>query len=94
MTRLTREYSEEMHRAADDMEFERAAELRDRVLLLKDMDLGLKPPSRSLLESGAQREERPGTPGGRARGRRRGAGVERAQPQAGWRAAGRGRKRR
>ena len=35
--------------AADDMEFEKAAELRDKVLLLKDMDLGLKPPSRSLL---------------------------------------------
>ena len=41
------------------MEFERAAELRDRVLLLKDMDLGLKPPSRSLLETGVQREEGP-----------------------------------
>ena len=47
-----------MHRAADEMEFERAAELRDRLLLLKDMDLGLKPPSRALLEGGGQREER------------------------------------
>ncbi len=59
-----------MHKAADDMEFERAAELRDRVLLLKDMDLGLKPPSRSLLEAGAQREERP-QPRRRAAGRGR-----------------------
>ena len=68
--RLTREYSAEMHKAADDMEFERAAELRDKVLLLKDMDLGLKPPSRSLLETGAQREERP-QPRRRAAGRGR-----------------------
>jgi len=82
-----------MHRAADEMEFERAAELRDKVLLLKDMDLGLKPPSRSLLETGAQREEGPGTAGGRLRGRRRTGTADRAQPQAGWRAAGR-RKRR
>ncbi|HEY1416726.1 MAG TPA: helicase-related protein, partial [Myxococcaceae bacterium] len=94
ITRLTKEYSAEMHRAADEMEFERAAALRDKVLLLKDMDLGLKPPSRSLLETGVQREEGPGTAGGRLRGRRRTAGADRAQPQAGWRAAGRGRKRR
>jgi len=91
---LTKEYSAQMHKAADEMEFERAAELRDKVLLLKDMDLGLKPPSRSLLETGVQREEGPGTAGGRLRGRRRGASADRAQPQAGWRAAGRGRKRR
>jgi excinuclease ABC subunit B len=94
IARLTREYSAEMHTAADGMEFERAAELRDKVLLLKDMDLGLKPPSRSLLETGVQREEGPGTAGGRLRGRRRGASAERVQPQSGWRAAGRGRKRR
>jgi excinuclease ABC subunit B len=31
------------------MQFEKAAGFRDRILLLKDMDLGLKPPSRSLL---------------------------------------------
>ncbi|MGZ3481771.1 MAG: helicase-related protein, partial [Myxococcaceae bacterium] len=68
--RLTRAYSAEMHKAADDMEFERAAELRDKVLLLKDMDLGLKPPSRSLLETGAQREER-SQPRRRAAGRGR-----------------------
>jgi excinuclease ABC subunit B len=64
---LIGEHSEEMHRAADAMEFERAAELRDRLLILKDMDLGLKPPSRALLEGGAQREER-------AQPRRRAAG--------------------
>ena len=83
-----------MHRAADEMEFERAAELRDKVLLLKDMDLGLKPASRSVLETGVPREEGPGTAGGRLRGRRRTASADRAQPQSGWRAAGRGRKRR
>ena len=75
-----------MHRAADDMEFERAAELRDKVLLLKDMDLGLKPPSRSLLEHGAQREEK--SPRRDACGAAQGAGVDRAQPQAGGRRAG------
>jgi excinuclease ABC subunit B len=47
--RLIEEYTKDMQKAADEMEFEKAAQCRDRILLLKDMDLGLKPPSRTLL---------------------------------------------
>jgi excinuclease ABC subunit B len=47
--RLIEEFTKDMQRAADEMEFEKAASFRDRILLLKDMDLGLKPPSRALL---------------------------------------------
>jgi len=47
--RLIEEFTKDMQRAADEMEFEKAALFRDRILLLKDMDLGLKPPSRTLL---------------------------------------------
>ena len=92
IVRLTREYSAEMHKAADEMEFERAAELRDRVLLLKDMDLGLKPPSRSLLETGV-RARRVRAGGGRLRGRRRGASADELSPGR-VEGRGRGRKRR
>ncbi|HZN95491.1 MAG TPA: helicase-related protein, partial [Myxococcales bacterium] len=46
---LIDEYSRKMQEAADQMEFETAADLRDKVLVLKDMDLGLKPPSRALV---------------------------------------------
>ena len=48
--KLLKEFGKEMQAAADAMEFEKAAQLRDQVLLLKEMDLGLKPPSRSELE--------------------------------------------
>jgi excinuclease ABC subunit B len=47
--RLIEEFTKDMQRAADEMQFEKAAEYRDRIVLLKDMDLGLKPPSRALL---------------------------------------------
>ncbi|MGO8970306.1 MAG: excinuclease ABC subunit UvrB [Myxococcaceae bacterium] len=65
--------SKEMVQAADAMEFEKAAALRDQVLVLKDMDLGLKPPSRALLQEAPARQERSGgrrRAGTRARGRR------------------------
>jgi excinuclease ABC subunit B len=48
---LIAEYGQKMQQAADEMEFETAAELRDKILLLKEMELGLKPPSRTLLEA-------------------------------------------
>jgi excinuclease ABC subunit B len=70
---LIQELSADMFRAAEAMEFERAAALRDQVLVLKDMDLGLKPPSRALLREGPPRQERAGArrrAGARARGRR------------------------
>ncbi|WP_163868374.1 excinuclease ABC subunit UvrB [Myxococcus eversor] len=72
--RLVKEFTEEMQRAAESMEFEKAAEYRDKVQLLKDMDLGLKPASRFLLKGPAKAPD--GAPkrgrgkGGRARGRR------------------------
>ncbi|MDP3155692.1 MAG: excinuclease ABC subunit UvrB [Archangium sp.] len=52
---------------ADEMEFEKAAVERDRLIVLKDMDLGLKPALRSLLsesnegdvERGNQRKKQP-----------------------------------
>ncbi len=52
---------------ADEMEFEKAAVERDRLVLLKEMDLGLKPALKSLLnepqeanvERGMQRKKQP-----------------------------------
>ncbi|RJS27001.1 excinuclease ABC subunit B [Corallococcus sp. H22C18031201] len=49
--RLIAEFTQDMLKAADEMQFEKAAEFRDRVQLLKDMDMGLKPASRSLLKA-------------------------------------------
>jgi excinuclease ABC subunit B len=63
--RLIAEFSKDMHRLADEMEFEKAAELRDRIQVLKDMELGLKPPSRSLLKAPAKAEEKGAARGGR-----------------------------
>jgi excinuclease ABC subunit B len=67
--KLVAEFTEAMHRAADEMDFEKAAELRDRILLLKDMELGLKPPSRALLNAPLKPadEKKPGTPGPRGK---------------------------
>jgi excinuclease ABC subunit B len=57
---LIAEYTRNMKQAADEMAFEQAAEWRDKLAVLKEMDLGLKPPSRSLLRSAARkREEKP-----------------------------------
>jgi excinuclease ABC subunit B len=74
--RLIEEYTQDMQRAADEMEFEKAAQFRDRILLLKDMDLGLKPPSRSLLAAPPKPADKEGPMKGRrgnaaARGRRK-----------------------
>ncbi|MBN1209589.1 MAG: excinuclease ABC subunit UvrB [Myxococcaceae bacterium] len=74
--RLIEEFTKDMQRAADEMEFEKAAQFRDRILLLKDMDLGLKPPSRTLLAAPPKPAEPQGSMKGRrgaaaARGRRR-----------------------
>ncbi|NTX04079.1 excinuclease ABC subunit UvrB [Myxococcus sp. CA040A] len=72
--RLVKEFTEEMQRAAESMEFEKAAEYRDKVQLLKDMDLGLKPASRFLLKGPTKAPDeapkRGRGKGGRARGRR------------------------
>ncbi len=68
---LIKDLSGQMVQAADAMEFEKAAALRDQVLVLKDMDLGLKPPSRALLQEVPARQERSG---GRRRSAMRGRG--------------------
>ncbi|PTL77444.1 excinuclease ABC subunit UvrB [Vitiosangium sp. GDMCC 1.1324] len=67
--RLIGEFTKDMQHYADEMQFEKAAEIRDRILLLKDMELGLKPPSRSLLKAPAKAadEKKPGTPGPRGK---------------------------
>ncbi len=42
---------------ADEMEFEKAAVERDRLIVLKDMDLGLKPALRSLLNESREDDQ-------------------------------------
>ncbi|MFP2958295.1 excinuclease ABC subunit UvrB [Myxococcus sp. 1LA] len=66
--RLIEEFTKDMLAAADEMQFEKAAEYRDRVQLLKDMDLGLKPASRSLLRAPAKAAEAEAPKKGRGRG--------------------------
>ncbi|NOK02606.1 MULTISPECIES: excinuclease ABC subunit UvrB [Myxococcus] len=66
--RLIEEFTKEMLAAADEMQFEKAAEYRDRVQLLKDMDLGLKPASRSLLRAPAKAAEAEAPKKGKGRG--------------------------
>jgi excinuclease ABC subunit B len=51
LARLMRECSADMQRAAAELDFETAAWLRDRLALLRDMELGLKLPARVLLEA-------------------------------------------
>jgi len=62
IARLVEEETKAMLAAADEMAFEEAARHRDAVALLKEMDLGLKPPVRSLLAR----------PAGEAEGKQRG----------------------
>jgi excinuclease ABC subunit B len=57
--KLIGEYTRSMQQAADEMEFEQAAQWRDKLALLKEMDLGLKAPSRTLLLTPPKREEKP-----------------------------------
>jgi excinuclease ABC subunit B len=68
--RLLAECSAEMQQAADDLEFETAAKLRDRMLALKDMDLGLRPPVMPLLDAAG--EPPAAKSASRGRGRRHG----------------------
>ncbi|WP_426750883.1 excinuclease ABC subunit UvrB [Myxococcus sp. Y35] len=66
--RLIEEFTKDMLAAADEMQFEKAAEYRDRVQLLKDMDMGLKPASRSLLKAPPKAAEAEPAKKGRGRG--------------------------
>jgi excinuclease ABC subunit B len=65
-----REYTARMRSASSDLDFETAAWLRDRLALLKDMELGLRPPARALLEA-IQPRPRAAKWRGRPRDRRR-----------------------
>jgi len=57
---LIQQTEQAMVALADETEFEKAAVERDRLLLLRDMDLGLKPASRALLkEPKASAQQRP-----------------------------------
>jgi excinuclease ABC subunit B len=67
--RLIKEATDEMQKAADEMRFEEAAAARDRIVLLKDMDLGLKPPSRALLAAPVKQESTAGMAGRKKGGR-------------------------
>ena len=71
LKRLATQMTKDMQAAADEMEFERAAEIRDRLLLLKDMELGLKPASRMLLSQPLKKEEPQRRKAGAARRRRK-----------------------
>jgi excinuclease ABC subunit B len=57
---LISEYERRMQEAADQMEFESAADFRDKLLVLKDMDLGLKPPSRALVQATRAKKQEQG----------------------------------
>jgi excinuclease ABC subunit B len=56
---LAREHTTEMREAARALDFETAAWHRDRLALLKEMELGLKLPARALVEAVRPRERRP-----------------------------------
>jgi excinuclease ABC subunit B len=65
LQKLMRETEKAMVALADEMEFEKAAIQRDRLMLLKEMDLGVKPPSRALLEAARGQAEKPAGTGRR-----------------------------
>jgi excinuclease ABC subunit B len=69
--RLMVEYAKAMQAAADEMEFEQAAEWRDRLHLLKEMDLGVRPRSRAALAAPVKRDDRGRAPKGQGRPRRK-----------------------
>jgi excinuclease ABC subunit B len=54
-----RDYTAKMHQAGARLEFEEAPQWRDGVQLLREMELGLKLPSRKLVEGiGSPRQRR------------------------------------
>ena len=62
----------QMTTAAEQLDFEKAAELRDQIRLLEAVELGLEPPARGSAARGAPR--------GRGRGRRSAQGRRRTRP--------------
>jgi excinuclease ABC subunit B len=57
---LIKQTEKQMMAYADQMEFEKAAAERDRLIVLREMDLGVKPALRSLLaEAKDKHDQRP-----------------------------------
>jgi excinuclease ABC subunit B len=57
---LIKKTERQMMAFADEMEFEKAAVERDRLVILREMDLGVKPALASLLgEAKEKQEQRP-----------------------------------
>ncbi len=57
---VIRDTEKRMMSLADEMEFEKAAAERDRLIVLREMDLGVKPPVKALLgEATEKQEQRP-----------------------------------
>jgi excinuclease ABC subunit B len=54
---LMKQAEQQMMLFADHMEFEKAAVERDRLVILREMDLGVKPALRSLLADAKEKEE-------------------------------------
>ncbi len=57
LKQLIKDTEGKMNQLADEMEFEKAAAERDRLFLMREMELGLKPPSRALLSAPQPRQE-------------------------------------
>lgn len=54
---LIAETEKRMMAYADEMEFEKAAAERDRLIVLREMDIGVKPPVKTLLGDGKEKQE-------------------------------------
>jgi len=54
---LMAETEKRMVAFADEMEFEKAAAERDRLIVLREMDLGVKPPVKTLLNDAKEKQE-------------------------------------
>jgi excinuclease ABC subunit B len=72
---LLAQLEEEMHEAAEALDFEGAAVLRDKIQAIKDLDLGILPKKPQALKAEARAAAGvPARPAGQARGRGRGKG--------------------
>ena len=58
IAKLIKQTEKQMMAFADEMEFEKAAAERDRLVILKEMDLGTKPPSRALLAAPDEKDRK------------------------------------
>ncbi len=61
LAQLIKKTEKQMMKLADDMAFEEAALERDKLVLLREMDIGVKPPVMSLLNAPKESQEGKGT---------------------------------